>query len=238
MLAFGRTVVIVVAALACLPSAHIYSQSNPTQDIEQIGDSEDTSEPARQITIESPNPTVVQSGPVSTLDELSPNYYGQTILPVTGKIMFYNPGIMEIVIKNRQKAGDISECGDCIGFAALLRAGDLDRKIWIQFADELVEGPFHVVDVAAPQHVLMLLGKEWVADVDYETAMRWRMAGPRIGMVLSEPPAEYISPLDLHRYSLVTPSDLSAPVPYRNEKLSQNYLLVNEFDVVNELLVR
>ena len=238
MFACGRTILFVVATLACLPAAHIHAQSNPAQEIQLTEDTEEASEPARPSVTNAPNPAVVQPAPVTSLDDLYPNYKSQSVLPITGKVMFYNPGIMEIVIENRYKAGDISGCSDCIGFAALLRAGDLNRKIWIQFSDGLVEGPFHVVDVAAPQHVLMLIGKGWVADVDYETAMRWRMAGPRTATVLSEAPAGYVSPLELNHYDLVTPSTLSAPAVYRNEKLNQNYLMVNEFDAVNELLVR
>lgn len=250
MSAFGRTVLVVVATVFCLPSAHVYAQSNTSQEIQQLEATEDTSEPPRPSAVDNLEPSSVEpaleptpvpeplSVPPTSLDELSPGYRSQSILPITGKVMFYNPGIMEIVIDNRRKANDIGRCDDCIGFAALLRAGDLDRKIWIQFESGLVEGPFHVVDVAAPQHVLMLIGKEWVADVDYETAMRWRMAGPRWGTVLSEPPAGYMSPLELLRYDLLAPSDLSAPGVYHNEKLSQSYLMANDFDEVNELLVR
>lgn len=245
MFACTRIVLAVVVPLICLPSAHIYAQSAPTEAVTYQEGGEDTSEPARQ----SPTQQVATqaalssspqtpSYPPQSLDQLSPAYGEQSILPKSGKVMFYNPGIMEIVIENRIKANDISSCPDCIGYAALLRKGDLDRKIWIEFADGLVEGPFHVVDVAAPQHVLMLLGKEWVADVDYETAMRWRMAGPRWGTVYSYPPNGYKSPLDLQYYDLVESNDLYTSGIYHNEKLNESFMTTEDFSENNELFVR
>jgi len=114
----------------------------------------------------------------------------------------------------------------------------MDRKIWIQFSNGLIEGPFHVVDTAAPQHVLMLLERGWVADVDYETAMRWRMAGPRWGTVYSQPPGGYSSPLDLQYYDLVEQNDLYTTGVYHNEKLNESYMTTEDFSVNNELFVR
>lgn len=237
MFVFGRTVLVIVVILFCLPSIHLYSQSTPIQELQQQQGIQDSVEPPQNTIVDSLNSNPLHTTP-DPLRDLYPDYRSQSTLPVSGKVMFYNPGIMEIVIENRKKAGDITYCRDCIGFAALLRAGDMDRKIWIQFSDGLIEGPFHVVDTAAPQHVLMLLERGWVADVDYETAMRWRMAGPRFATVLSEPPQGYVSPLELQRYDLVLPSKLSIPSIYRNEKLNHSYLLANDFDEINELFIR
>lgn len=254
MFACTRIVLAVVVPLIYLPSAYVYAQSAPIEAAHHQEGGEDTSEPARQSPIQQTSTqTVPQTAPQTlpqsspqpaqpslpqSLDQLSPAYGEQSILPKFGKVMFYNPGIMEIVIENRIKAADISSCHDCIGYAALLRKGDLDRKIWIEFSDGLVEGPFHVVDVAAPQHVLMLLGKEWVADVDYETAMRWRMAGPRWATVHAQPPAGYRSPLDLQPYDLLESTDLLTAGVYYNEKLTESYMTAEDSLGDDELFVR
>ncbi len=123
--------------------------------------------------------------------DLTPAYNQQTSLPSYGKAMFYNPGVMETVLENRLDTGVVDHCPECVGFVAMLRAGDLNRRVWIQLSDSTVEGPFQVIDAADQKHVHMLLDKMWVVDVDYETAMRWRMAGPRLITLWDEPPLSY-----------------------------------------------
>ena len=102
--------------------------------------------------------------------------------------MYYNPGIMAQVLSYRLALGQVSPCSDCVGYAALLRRGDLNRKVWIEWATGDVEGPFLVIDVAASQHVPLLLARQWVVDVDYATAMRRAMNGPVSVTVLDAPP--------------------------------------------------
>jgi hypothetical protein len=80
---------------------------------------------------------------------------------------------MDQVIAYRYKAGDITACPECIGSIALVRAGDINRRVWLQIDAETVEGPFLVVDCAARQHVPRLLRTGWGADLDYATAKRW-----------------------------------------------------------------
>jgi len=102
--------------------------------------------------------------------------------------MYYNPGIMDQVLAYRLALGQVSPCSDCVGYVALLHGGDLNRKVWIQWAEGDVEGPFLVIDVAASQHVSSLLARQWVVDVDYATAMRRAMDAPRYVTVLDSPP--------------------------------------------------
>jgi len=109
---------------------------------------------------------------------LHPGYWDTSVLPVQGVAMYYNPGVFDQVLDFRFQNGHISECEDCIGYVALLRAGDIDRQVWLQRAGEMPEGPFWVVDVAAGKDIPRLLSKNWVVDVDHDTAMRWQMAGP------------------------------------------------------------
>lgn len=146
--------------------------------------------------------------------DLTPSYNQQTDLPAYGKAMFYNPGVMETVLENRLESGVINHCHECIGYVAMLRAGDLNRRIWIQLPDSTVEGPFQVIDAADQKHVHMLLNKMWVIDVDYETAMRWKMAGPRLVTLWDEPPLRY----SLSNNIALERQDFAVDI-YRHEKL-------------------
>ena len=92
--------------------------------------------------------------------------------------MYYNPDVFVRVMDFRFKSNHISECDECIGYVALLRGGDLDRRVWLQREGQRMEGAFWVGDAAAFKHIPALLSRNWVVDVDYDTAMRWRMAGP------------------------------------------------------------
>lgn len=120
---------------------------------------------------------------------LHPPYSESTPLPQSGKVMYYNPGVMERVLDYRVRTSDIEPCEECAGYVALLRAGDLNRKVWIELDTGEVEGPFLVIDVAQPRHIDMLLERNWVVDVDNDTARRWQMRGPIGGTVLAAPPS-------------------------------------------------
>lgn len=132
---------------------------------------------------------VTGPGAVVTYDKLNPSYMAQSPLPVRGRAMYYNPGIMPEVLSYRLQLKQVEVCGDCVGYVALLRAGDLNRKVWLQWDDGTVEGPFLVIDVAARHHVPSLLARSWVVDVDYPTAMRRGMNQPIPVTVLAAPPA-------------------------------------------------
>lgn len=125
---------------------------------------------------------------VVTYDRLNPSYNAQSPLPVRGRAMYYNPGIMSEVLSYRLQLNQVQACGNCVGYVALLRAGDLNRKVWLQWDDGTVEGPFLVIDVAARQHVPSLLARNWVADVDYRTAIRRGMNRPLPVTILAAPP--------------------------------------------------
>jgi hypothetical protein len=120
---------------------------------------------------------------------LIPTYYEQTPLPISGLAMYYADNVMDGVIRYRQRSGSVDDCQDCVGQVALLRAGDLNRRVWIRLGDGKVEGPFQVTDVAARHHVPSLLRRGWAVDVDYDTAMRWGMRGPVPVTIYSSPPA-------------------------------------------------
>jgi hypothetical protein len=125
---------------------------------------------------------------MQTFANLSPSYYERTPLPAEGKAMYYNPGVMQEVLEYRLSMGQVDKCPDCAGYVALLRAGDLNRRVWIKWPNGVVEGPFLVIDVAATHHIDMLLGRGWVIDVDYRTAMRHGMNRPLLVTVYDYPP--------------------------------------------------
>jgi hypothetical protein len=120
---------------------------------------------------------------------LSPPYSALTPLPVYGQAMYYNPGVMQRVIDYRLQTARITLCAECVGYAAMLRAGDLNRKIWLQTGKSSFEGPFLVTDVAAPQHVGQLLAKNWAVDVDFRTARSWNMKMPYV-TIWDRPPLD------------------------------------------------
>jgi hypothetical protein len=127
----------------------------------------------------------------SSYETLSPSYNDRTPLPVSGKAMYYNPGIMQEVYSYRLQLGQVVPCGECVGYVALLRKGDLGRHVYLRWADGTVEGPFLVIDVAARHHIGLLLARGWAVDLDYQTAMRHSMAGPVPVTILDAPVIPY-----------------------------------------------
>jgi hypothetical protein len=127
---------------------------------------------------------------VAAWTTLVPPYSDASPLPAQGRAMYYNPGVMAEVLAYRLNLGHVTPCPECIGYAALLRSGDINRKVWIQWPDGVVDGPYLVVDVAAKQHVGTLLARNWVVDVDHETAARRGMNQPLAVTVLAGPAAQ------------------------------------------------
>lgn len=150
-------------------------------------------------------PVQVEVAPPAPVDPLTlvwqgltPGYYQVSPLPAQGLAMYYNPNVFERVLEFRRSAGNVTECPECIGYVALLRRGDVDRRVWLRREGKPAEGPFWVIDVAGKNHVGQLLERGWVADVDYATAMRWGMNRPLSVTVLDTPtPEEFESSLSL-----------------------------------------
>ena len=162
--------------------------------------------------------------------QLSPTYSERSPLPISGKAMYYNPGVMARVYQNRLDSGRVEPCPECIGRVAMLRFGDLNRKVWIQLPDQSIEGPFLVVDAADTKHVGMLLAREWIIDIDYETARRWRMFNPRYVTVLPE----LTSIVDI---GLRHKREFTVDI-YRSEKMRYNNQTSAYFGGADELYVK
>lgn len=119
-----------------------------------------------------------------------PDYWEQTPLPQTGLATFYAPGLMEDVTGYRQAQAEISSCSECVGTVALLRAGDIGRKVWLRPPESEPVGPFLVVDCARQQDVAPLLARNWAVDVSYELGQLWGMTRPLAGITVLEDPAD------------------------------------------------
>jgi len=112
-----------------------------------------------------------------------------TTAALIGLATFYAAGVMEQVVAYRTSIGQIAPCADCVGHVALLDQETIGRQVWLQAPGRPVEGPFLVVDCAAPRDREYLLSRGWVVDLDWETGQRWGMDAPLAGVrVLFEPP--------------------------------------------------
>jgi hypothetical protein len=118
-------------------------------------------------------------------------WYVATPLPARGEVTFYGPDVMERVYHRRLELAQVPYCDKpaCVGYVATLRPGDLGRKVWLAVPGRPVEGPFLVVDFASTKDFERLRRRGLIAEIDYQTAQRWSMAGPLQGVVmLAQPP--------------------------------------------------
>lgn len=129
------------------------------------------------------------TGPANA-ETLVPGYWEQTPLPRTGLATYYALGLMENVQRYREAQAEISACPECVGAVALLRAGDIGRKVWLQPPSSDPVGPFLVVDCARQQDVEPLLARNWAVDVSYELGQLWGMTRPLTGVTILEDPAD------------------------------------------------
>ncbi len=123
-------------------------------------------------------------------DDLTPGYWERTPLPQTGLATFYAAGLMEYVDGYRSGLNQLPDCPECVGRVALLRAGDIGRKVWLQPPGGEPVGPFLVVDCARRQDVAPLVAREWAVDVSYELGQLWGMTRPLAGVTVLEDPAD------------------------------------------------
>lgn len=120
-------------------------------------------------------------------------YWERTTLPETGLATFYAEGLMAYVHDYRLAVGDVAACPQCVGAVALLRAGDIGRKVWLQPPDGEPVGPFLVVDCARREDYPALLARGWVVDVSFEVGQLWGMTRPLDGVTVLEDPADALA---------------------------------------------
>lgn len=87
---------------------------------------------------------------------------------VCGVWTYYAPALAESV---RQTRG-LPACADCAGLAVTVDRRLLGARIHIRHAGEWI-GPFQVIDVGTGRHRPHLVG-----EIDYPTAVAWRIIGP------------------------------------------------------------
>lgn len=92
----------------------------------------------------------------------------------SGLATYYADGVFDKVIINR---GLVVPWGT-IGFAALLDAEHIGRRLWIEWPDGTRDGPYLVADCANAAHRADLIARGWIVDVDRATARLHGVTGP------------------------------------------------------------
>lgn len=146
--------------------------------------------------------------PQAAAETLDPGYWERTPLPQAGLATFYAAGLMEHVQDYRLAQAEIPRCPECVGAVALLRAGDIGRKVWLQPPGGEPVGPFLVVDCARRQDVAPLVSRNWAVDVSYELGQLWGMVRPLAGVTVLEDPADALNTPDTS-YRAPTPFAVS-----------------------------
>lgn len=114
----------------------------------------------------------------------------------TGEVTYYAPprqpgasSLMKKVWNWRVWKGQVPECAECVDAVALIDPQHIGKKVWLQHPNGEVVGPLMVADCAEKKHRDNLRKRGWVADISWELAQRWDMAGPLEGVtVYFEPP--------------------------------------------------
>jgi hypothetical protein len=164
-------------------------------------------------------------------EDLVPGYWEQTPLPHTGLATFYAAGMMEHVLSVRGGYGQTLRCAECVGTVALLRAGDIGRKVWLQPPGGERVGPFLVIDCARREDIPPLVARNWAVDVSFEVGQLWGMDRPLDGVtVLADPageraadwiggplpaPTRFFIPPDQVVVSAPTPTPRISPTPWQ-----------------------
>jgi|WetSurMetagenome_2_1015567.scaffolds.fasta_scaffold1129275_2 hypothetical protein len=91
-------------------------------------------------------------------------------LLVAGLAMYYEPGLFEEVMHNRQ----LPPCVECIGYVALAEPAYIGGQVWLRPFGQAPLGPFYVVDVGPQDPVAKakLQERGWAVDVDPATWQR------------------------------------------------------------------
>lgn len=120
---------------------------------------------------------------------------------MTGEATYYagpreegGSSLMKRVWNWRVWKGHVPECPECVDAIALLEPQHIGKKVWLQHPKGEVVGPLMVVDCAEAKHRPNLKKRGWVADISWELARKWKMAGPLEGVtVLFEEPVRTLA---------------------------------------------
>jgi hypothetical protein len=160
-------------------------------------------------------PRLVHAAPSAQGGDLTPGYWERSTLPEMGLATFYSAGTMDWVWNYRRTRNEVRDCPECVGAVALLRAGDIGRKVWLQPPGGELAGPFMVVDCARTEDVGPLVDRNWVVDVSYEVGQLWGMTRPLDDVIVWADPAEGNAPAppDAAPPAYIDPSQVVVTAP-------------------------
>ncbi len=138
--------------------------------------------------------SLVLSIPSLQGSDLTPGYWERSPLPQTGVATHYAQGVMEYVVQYRLDRGEISACPECVGTVAMLRAGDIGRRVWLVPPGGEMVGPFLVVDCARRTDIDDLLARGWVVDLSYSLGQTWGLYRPMDGYTVLADPSDMGAP--------------------------------------------
>lgn len=93
-----------------------------------------------------------------------------------GRGSYYAHGVMDGVIKNRQRHGSLpAELPDVVGYIAILQCDRVGLVYEVRHGEEGPWEPFLVTDCAgiADGGAAWMVDGGWVAEFDFETLVRW-----------------------------------------------------------------
>lgn len=116
----------------------------------------------------------------------------ETNLPTSGHATYYAEGVMEAVAQRRIRSGQIAACPECVGSVAMMRKGDIGRKVWLEYHDSTI-GPWLVVDCADVSDFQRVVQHDLIVEIPYDLAMKLQIRGPVPITVLPERPLRHRS---------------------------------------------
>lgn len=99
----------------------------------------------------------------------------------TGKLTYYNPGVMEQVYRNRLLWNHVEPCPECIGMMAVKDCKQLGALAYISLirgSTTEITGPYLIVDCSNRSHLSGHIKTKLIGEVDYQTAKEFDMDGP------------------------------------------------------------
>lgn len=107
---------------------------------------------------------------------------GLQVVTFQGNATYYAPGVMEKVVENRIRWGQLPSSVlnslNIVGFVALRDCDLIGSVVYIHWPDSSIEGPFIVADCADPKDYPKLDAIDFAVDVDWQTAKRHHLISP------------------------------------------------------------
>lgn len=107
-----------------------------------------------------------------------------TVQLLIGSVTYYNDRPMKATYQARIAWGHVTPCESCIGMIAVLDSENLNKVAYIKRPNKDWEGPFLIVDCAQAKHKEALRRRGLVAEVDYQTKLRWGYLPNQIEMLI------------------------------------------------------